>query len=52
MIVDRAKQLVSMAQQVESAFLATLEKLDDESFSVLRAEQDREQQSQRQIART
>ena len=39
-LVDRAKQLVGMAQQVESAFLATLEKLDAERYSVLRAEQD------------
>mgnify|MGYP001166956847 CR=1 FL=1 len=39
-IVDRAKQLVGMAQQVEAAFLATLEKLDAERYSQLRAEQD------------
>ncbi|MBS1581141.1 MAG: hypothetical protein JST66_02970, partial [Bacteroidetes bacterium] len=39
-LVDRAKQLVSMAQQVESAFLSTLEKLDAERYALLRAEQD------------
>lgn len=39
-IVDRAKQLVAMAQQVESAFLSALEKFDAESYSQLRAEQD------------
>ncbi len=39
-IMDRARQLVGMAQQVESAFLATLEKLDAERYSLLRAEQD------------
>jgi len=39
-IVDRAKQLVAMAQQVESAFLSALEKVDAERYSQLRAEQD------------
>ena len=39
-IVDRAKQLVAMAQQVEAAFLSALEKFDAESYSRLRAEQD------------
>ncbi len=39
-IVERARQLVGMAQQVEAAFLATLEKLDAERYSQLRAEQD------------
>ncbi len=39
-IVDRARQLVGMAQQVESAFLATLEKLDAERYSIMRADQD------------
>jgi hypothetical protein len=39
-LVDRARQLVGMAQQVEAAFLSTLEKLDAERYSQLRAEQD------------
>jgi len=39
-IVERTRQLVGMAQQVEAAFLATLEKLDAERYSQLRAEQD------------
>lgn len=39
-IVERAKQLVAMAQQVEGAFLSALEKLDAERYSKLRAEQD------------
>lgn len=39
-LVERARQLVAMAQQVEAAFLSTLEKLDAERYSQLRAEQD------------
>lgn len=39
-LVERARQLVSMAQQVEAAFLSTLEKLDAERYAQLRAEQD------------
>lgn len=39
-LVERARQLVAMAQQVEAAFLSTLEKLDAERYAELRAEQD------------
>ncbi|MEZ4789469.1 MAG: neuraminidase-like domain-containing protein [Flavobacteriales bacterium] len=39
-LVERARQLVGMAQQVEAAFLSTLEKLDAERYAELRAEQD------------
>lgn len=39
-LVERTKQLVAMAQQVEAAFLATLEKLDAERYSQFRAQQD------------
>jgi Tc toxin complex TcA C-terminal TcB-binding domain len=39
-LIERAKQLVSIAQQVESAYLQFLEKLDIENYSVLKAEQD------------
>lgn len=39
-LIERAKQLVGMAQQLESQFLATLEKEDAERYSLLRARQD------------
>ncbi|HSE18100.1 MAG TPA: LamG-like jellyroll fold domain-containing protein [Pyrinomonadaceae bacterium] len=39
-LVDRAKQLVSIAQQIEAAYLAALEKLDAENYSLLKARQD------------
>lgn len=39
-LIERAKQLVSIAQQVEAAFLAALEKRDAEAYNVLRARQD------------
>lgn len=39
-LVERARQLVGMAQQVEAAFLSALEKLDAERYAALRAEQD------------
>src|SRR5690606_11581281 len=39
-LMERAKQLVSVAQQLESQFLATLEKADAENYSQLRARQD------------
>ncbi|MBL7799852.1 MAG: hypothetical protein JNL95_03925 [Chitinophagales bacterium] len=39
-LLERAKQLIGMAQQVESAFLQTLEKLDAEKYNLLRAKQD------------
>lgn len=39
-LVERAKQLVSLAQQLEGAFLTALEKFDAETYSAMRAEQD------------
>jgi hypothetical protein len=39
-LIERAKQLVGQAQQMESLFLAALEKLDNENYSQLRARQD------------
>lgn len=39
-LIERAKQLVAIAQQVEAAFLSTLERLDAEAYSLLRARQD------------
>lgn len=39
-LIERAKQLVSQAQQLESQFLSTLEKEDAENYSQLRAKQD------------
>ncbi len=39
-LVERAKQLVQLAQQVEASMLATLEKLDAERYSLLKAKQD------------
>lgn len=39
-LIERAKLLVSQAQQLESQFLATLEKEDTENYNQLRARQD------------
>lgn len=39
-LIERAKQLVSQAQQLESQFLATLEKEDAERYSLMKARQD------------
>lgn len=39
-LIERSKQLVSLAQQLESQFLAALEKEDAESYNQLRAKQD------------
>ncbi len=39
-IIERAKNLVSLAQQVESAFLSTLEKRDAEYYTLMKARQD------------
>jgi hypothetical protein len=41
-LVDRARQLVTLAQQIEGSYLATLQKGDDEAYSALRASQDLE----------
>jgi len=39
-LMDRAKQLVTLAQQVESAFQSALEKRDAEAYNLLKAGQD------------
>ncbi len=39
-LIERAKQLVSQAEQLESQFLSTLEKEDAENYNQLRAKQD------------
>lgn len=39
-LIERAKQLVSLAQQIEAAFLSALEKRDAEFFQLLRARQE------------
>ena len=39
-LIERAKQLVSIAQQIEASFLSALEKLDAESYNILKARQD------------
>jgi hypothetical protein len=41
-LVERAKQLTSFAQQMESSLLASFEKFDAESYAELKAEQDLE----------
>lgn len=39
-LIDRAKQLVTLAQQMEASYLSTLEKQDAETYTLLRAIQD------------
>ena len=39
-LIERAKQLISLAQQIEAAFLSTLEKRDAEFYNVLKARQE------------
>jgi Tc toxin complex TcA C-terminal TcB-binding domain/Bacterial Ig domain len=39
-LIDRAKQLVTIAQQVEAAYLSALEKRDNEAYSLFKANQD------------
>jgi hypothetical protein len=39
-LIERAKQLVQLAMQVEQAYLAALEKSDAEEYAVLKARQD------------
>lgn len=39
-LIDRAKQLVAHAQQLESAFLSALQQRDAESYNLLKARQD------------
>jgi hypothetical protein len=39
-LIERTKQLVAMAQQMEATYLSFLEKRDQETYSILRARQD------------
>jgi hypothetical protein len=39
-LIDRAKHLVTLAQQVEAAYLSALEKYDDATYTMLKANQD------------
>ncbi|MDO7877731.1 hypothetical protein Q5H93_23545 [Hymenobacter sp. ASUV-10] len=39
-IIERARQLVALAQQAESSLLSTLEKRDSEAYNLLKARQD------------
>ena len=39
-LIDRAKQLVNISQQIEAAYLMALEKTDAEKYSLTRAQQD------------
>lgn len=39
-LIERAKQLVSLAQQIEAAFLSALEKRDAELYNLLKSRQD------------
>ncbi len=39
-LIERAKQLVGLAQQIESSFLAALEKRDAEFYNLIRARQE------------
>lgn len=39
-LIERAKQLVQIAQQIEASMLASLEKLDSERYAVMKAKQD------------
>ena len=41
-LMERAKQLVTIAQQIEAAFLSALERRDAEAYSLLKARQDQE----------
>ena len=41
-LIERAKQLVTIAEQIEAAFLSALEKRDAEAFTLLKARQDME----------
>jgi peptidoglycan hydrolase-like protein with peptidoglycan-binding domain len=39
-LIDRAKQLVGLAQQVEGSYLAALQKGDEEAYNAIKAQQD------------
>ena len=41
-LMERAKQLVTIAQQIEAAFLSALERRDAEAYSLLKARQDQQ----------
>lgn len=40
LLIERAKHLVSLAQQIEGSYLAALEKTDAESYNIFKARQD------------
>ncbi|MAC96745.1 MAG: hypothetical protein CMC96_14735 [Flavobacteriales bacterium] len=39
-LIERSKELINISQNIESAFLTSLEKLDEETYSLIRAKQD------------
>lgn len=39
-LIERAKQLIALTQQLESSYLAALEKTDAEAYNILKARQD------------
>ena len=41
-LMERAKQLVTIAQQIEAAFLSALERRDAEAYNLLKARQDQQ----------
>ncbi|UCG37083.1 MAG: hypothetical protein JSV64_02075, partial [Candidatus Bathyarchaeota archaeon] len=41
-LIERAKQFIQVAQQIENAFLTALEKLDAEAYSLMKARQDKQ----------
>jgi hypothetical protein len=41
-LIERTKQFVGIAQQIEAAFLAALEKVDAETYNLMKAKQDLE----------
>ena len=41
-LIERTKQFVAIAQQIEASFLAALEKLDAENYNLMKAKQDLE----------
>lgn len=41
-LINRAKELIGLSQNIENSFLSALEKLDDEKYSLLKVSQDQE----------
>jgi hypothetical protein len=39
-LIERAKQLVALSQQIEASYLAAMEKRDDEAYNLLKAQHD------------